>query len=67
MRCIYMQALTLVTMSIMTSEIVWFVKLPAEWKEIFEKLAEEEGDDEFGAGSRHVRKVLKKQLKEGSA
>ena len=53
-------------MSIM-AEIVWYVKLPAEWKEIFEDIAKKEGDEEYGAGSRQVRKMLKKQLNEGSA
>lgn len=51
----------------MSSESVWFVKLPAQWKEVFEKIAEEEGDDSHGSGARLVRKVLKKKIKEGSA
>lgn len=48
----------------MSSEVVWHVKLPAEFKEIFEKMAESDGDDERGAGARQVRKYLKKKLKE---
>lgn len=59
-----MQVLTLVNMSIMSSDVVWFVKLPAEWKEVFEKIAEDDGDDTHGAGARRVRKVLNKHLKE---
>ena len=51
-------------MSIMSSDVVWFVKLPAEWKEVFEKIAEDDGDDTHGAGARRVRKVLNKHLKE---
>jgi len=47
-----------------SGNVVWIVQLPAEWKEVFEKLAEEEGDDEYGAGARQLRKFLKKQLKE---
>ena len=46
----------------MTSEIVWFVQLPAEYKEVFEKMAEAEGDNSHGAGARQVRKYLKKNL-----
>ena len=48
------------------NQVMWIVQLPAEWKEIFEKLAEEEGDNTHGAGARQLRKVLKKQLKEDS-
>lgn len=53
----------------MSSESVWFVKLPSEFKEIFEKKAEEQGDLERGAAARQVRKFLKEHLneEEGSA
>ena len=58
----------MVYMSIMTAtEVFWIVKLPPELKEVFEKIAEAEGDDTHGAGARQLRKFLKKRLKEGSA
>lgn len=59
--------LTLVYMILMSSESVWHVKLPAEWKEIFEKKAEQDGDKEHGAGPRAVRKFIREKLEEGEA
>lgn len=50
-----------------SANVVWIVQLPSEYKELFEKMAEEEGDDTHGAGARQLRKFLKKRLKEGSA
>jgi len=51
----------------MSSDVVWHVKLPAEFKEIFEKMAEKVGDEERGAAARQVRKFLKRKLKGESA
>ena len=41
---------------------MWYLKLPAEWKALFEELAEQDGDTEYGAGARYVRKTLRKML-----
>jgi hypothetical protein len=49
-----------------SAEVVWIVKLPVEYKELFEEMAKEVGDEERGAGARQLRKFLKKSL-EGSA
>ena len=38
-------------------------KLPAHWKEIFEDLAVEHGDETRGNGARMVDRVLRKYLK----
>ena len=40
-------------------DVVWIVKLPAEYKKFFEHDAEQVGDTTHGAGARQVRKVLK--------
>ena len=50
-----------------SGNVVWIVQLPAEYKELFEKQAEDEGDDTHGAGARQLRKFLKKHLNEGSS
>ena len=49
---------------------VWHVKLPAEWKAIFDELAEKEGDTTHGAATRQLRKLVKpivEQTAEASA
>ena len=43
---------------------VWMKKLPAHWKEIFEDLAVQAGDETRGNGARHVERVLREWLKE---
>lgn len=44
----------------MVSEtIVWYVKLPAEWKAIFDEMAQKEGDTTHGAATRQLRKLVK--------
>ena len=42
-----------------TETVVWHVKLPAEWKMIFDELAEKEGDTTHGAATRQFRKLVK--------
>ena len=49
---------------------VWHVKLPAEWKAIFDELAEKEGDTTHGAATRQFRRLVKpivEQTAEASA
>ena len=43
---------------------VWMKKLPAHWKEIFEDLAVDFGDETRGNGARHVERVLREYLKD---
>ncbi len=40
------------------SRIFWIVQLSKEMKEFFDKLAKDEGDTAYGAGSRVVKRVL---------
>ena len=42
----------------------WMKKLPAHWKEIFEDLAKDSGDETRGNGARFVDRVLREYLKE---
>jgi hypothetical protein len=42
---------------------VWHVKLPSEWKAIFEEIAANAGYRERGAPATEVRKILRAWLK----
>jgi hypothetical protein len=44
------------------TDIFWIVKLPPEWKELFEKQAKQEGDNTHGAGARQLRRFIKSHL-----
>ena len=45
---------------------VWYIKLPAEWKDIFADMAKDAGYTERGAAAREVRRLIKAYLiKEG--
>ena len=48
----------------MNATIVWHVKLPAEWKKIFNDMAEKEHDTEKGAAARALRQFIRKHLEE---
>jgi len=55
---------TLVYKIMMNATIVWHVKLPAEWKKIFNDMAEKEHDTEKGAAARALRQFIRKHLEE---
>ena len=45
---------------------VWIVKLPPEWKDIFDDIARDAGYSDRGRGAREIRRVLRAWLiKEG--
>lgn len=46
---------------------VWYVKLPAEWKAIFDKLAKQKGDTTHGAAARHLRQVITPMVHDAEA
>jgi len=43
---------------------VWYVKLPAKWKAIFDKLAKQKGDTTHGAAARQLRQTMKPVVQE---
>lgn len=45
---------------------VWYVKLPKEWKKIFDEMAKNSGYTERGSAPRELRRILQAWLvKEG--